>query len=86
MRYELSCTLLDTKKIQERYPSVNKYKPIIDYPYQCKDVAKLTIEVNDFKQFIDDIQADVGYFGIEIAVGKFSNDPNYYIEIKDCNC
>lgn len=75
MRYSIECTSKwNAKDVIEKYPVINKYKPIIDHPYPNPEVGRLSIEVNNLIDFYNDI-------GEEIILGK--NGDMYYLEIYD---
>lgn len=79
MRYRLECTSKwKAKDIIKKYPVINKYDPIIDYPYTNPEAERLSVEVNNIIDFCDDI-------GEEIILGKnyLNNDNMYYLEIYD---
>ena len=79
MRYRLECTSKwKAKDIIKKYPVINKYDPIIDYPYLNPEAERLSVEINNIIDFCDDIAE-------EIILGKnYLNDDNmYYLEIYD---
>ena len=79
MRYRLECTSKwKAKDIIKKYPVINKYNPIIDYPYPNPEKERLSVEINNIIDFCDDIAE-------EIILGKnYLNDDNmYYLEIYD---
>ena len=39
--------------ILKRYPILEKYKPVIDYPYKNRKIDRLTIEINCLNDLID---------------------------------
>lgn len=85
-RYRLTCTSIvsirNVADIQEKYPSINKYHPKIEYPFPNKDISSVSISVVDFQQFIDDIRADDTSDNIiEVIISK--DDYGYCIEIYD---
>lgn len=79
MRYRLECTSKwKAKDIIKKYPVINKYDPIIDYPYTNPEAERLSVKVNNIIDFRDDI-------GVEIILGKnyLNDDDMYYLEIYD---
>lgn len=39
--------------VLKRYPILEKYKPVIDYPYKNRKIDRLTIEINCLNDLID---------------------------------
>lgn len=79
MRCKLNCvSRWKGKDIIEKYPVVNNYNPIVDYPYPNPQAERLTIEVIDLVKFYDDIGED-----IIISKGYCGNDGMYSLEIYD---
>ena len=39
--------------VLERYPILEKYKPVIDYPYKNRKIDRLTIEISCLNDLID---------------------------------
>lgn len=79
VRYKLYCvSKWKAKDIIEKYPVVNNYNPIVDYPYPNLQAERLTIEVEDLIKFYDDI-------GEEIIISKdyCNNDGMYSLKIYD---
>lgn len=79
MRYKLDCTSRHSSKdILSKYPILDNYNPVIDYPYPNPKADRLTIEVTDLIKFYDDI-------GKNIIVSKdfCSRDNLYSLEIYD---
>lgn len=65
---------MSNENILNKYPVLNKYNPVIKHP--SPSMEELTIEVDDLTKLYDDI-------GVEIIIGKDSNDNMYYLEIYD---
>ena len=79
MRYRLECTSeWKAEDIIKKYPVINKYDPIIDYPYPNPEAERLSVEINNIIDFCDDICE-------EIILGKnyLNDDDMYYLEIYD---
>lgn len=60
MRCVLTCaSVWESKDIVDKYPVIEKYNPVVDYPYPNKCVSRLVIEVDDLIKFCYDIDNDI---------------------------
>ena len=48
-----------TIKIVDKYPIIEKYSPVIDYPYNNKETSRVIIEVDDLVKFYYDVDNDI---------------------------
>ena len=79
MRYVLTCaSVWENDKIVDKYPVIEKYNPVIDYPYSNPNAARLVIEVDDLIRFYDDVKQEV-----IITIDDISDEDMYCLRIHD---
>ena len=79
MRYRLECTSKwKVKDIIKKYPVINNYNPVIDYPYSNPNAARLVIEVDDLIRFYDDVKQEV-----VITIDDIADEDMYCLRIHD---
>ena len=60
MRYVLRCaSVWENEKIIDKYPVIEKYNPVNDYPYNNKETSRVIIEVDDLVKFCYDVDNDI---------------------------
>ena len=53
MRFTVEDLANDGGVVLKRYPILEKYKPVIDYPYKNRKIDRLTIEISCLNDLID---------------------------------
>ena len=60
MRYRVCCSAdWNCEYALKKYPILNQYDPIIDYPYPNPEVSRLTLEVPDLIKFHNDVGQEI---------------------------
>ena len=80
MRFTINRTWLSNNEPDETltvYPILKEYEPEIDFPYENKTVARLTVEISSISKLLE-LQHGIGE---EIILGEFEGV--YYLEIYD---
>lgn len=92
MRYGVECLIYNvfgdtSNQLLQHFPSLNNFKPEIEYGWQNKKLARTTVEIQDIGKFLEAIlQDDEDCTELVIRKEKdyvYTGDHPYTIEISD---